>query len=187
MFRRTFNLIAIFGLVAGLSPVGFAHDSLRSGDALGAFRVTKIAGADEDGVSEGETLCYRCRYGSSPMVLAFVRSDSVDLKPTITALNELLSQHEDDRLRGLVAFYGDQADALRARAESLSSKVSDCAAPIVVTSDAAAGPANYRLPEDHDVTIVTAIDSQVVSVEHFDGSVDFDRVAASIKSAISES
>lgn len=187
MFRRAFTLVAICGLVAGLAPIGSAHDSLRSGDALGAFRVTKIAGANEDGVSEGETLCYRCRYGSSPMVLAFVRSDSVDLKPTIAAMNELLAQHEDDRLRGLIAFYGDQADALRDRAESLSTKVSDCSAPIVVTSDAATGPSNYRLPEDHDVTIVTAIDSQVVSVEHFDGKVDFDRVASAIKSAISES
>ena len=46
---------------------------LQQGDSVGVFYVTKVAGATNDGVAPGEQLCYRCRYGSSPIIMVFAR------------------------------------------------------------------------------------------------------------------
>ncbi|MEX2121539.1 MAG: hypothetical protein WD847_18265 [Pirellulales bacterium] len=59
------RLLPSFGLaaalVAGATTAG--ADELKSGldvdAAVGAFDVLKIAGAEDDGVREGQRLCYR--------------------------------------------------------------------------------------------------------------------------------
>ena len=38
----------------------------QTGDSIGAFNVTKLCGAEDDGVEAGKTLCYRCKNGKRP-------------------------------------------------------------------------------------------------------------------------
>jgi len=47
---------------------------LQEGAAIGAFDVTKVAGAEDDGVAVDDNLCYRCKNGARPQVMVFTRS-----------------------------------------------------------------------------------------------------------------
>ena len=44
---------------------------LQVGERIGAFYVTKLAGAEDDGVAVGKNLCYRCKNGGRPQVMVF--------------------------------------------------------------------------------------------------------------------
>ncbi len=72
MSRLFLGSVLSAALFCGLaSAADKAEECLKQGDPIGAFYVTKVAGADEDGVPVGEELCYRCKYGSRPMVMVF--------------------------------------------------------------------------------------------------------------------
>ncbi|MFN5949118.1 MAG: hypothetical protein ACK43N_11540, partial [Pirellulaceae bacterium] len=74
MMIRSVGCIALAALVSLFPATGSAKEpakGLQSGDALGAFTVQKVGGATEDGVEVGESLCYRCKFQSRPMVLVF--------------------------------------------------------------------------------------------------------------------
>ncbi len=74
----------------------------EAGRSIGAFYVTKVAGATEDGVAVGDELCYRCKYGSRPMVMVFTRKDSGKVAEFVGQLDKAVGKHKEDQLRGLV-------------------------------------------------------------------------------------
>jgi hypothetical protein len=57
-------LVSCGAAVALLASVAFANEKalksgLQVGDSVGFFEVVKCGGADDDGVSVGDKLCYR--------------------------------------------------------------------------------------------------------------------------------
>ncbi|TWU41434.1 hypothetical protein Q31b_28810 [Novipirellula aureliae] len=142
-------------------------DSLKEGDALAAFHVTKIAGAADDGVDQGQELCYRCRYGSRPMVLVFARDTGGSLPEFLKQLDSAVADHEDAKLKGLVTLLGDDSDALKANAEKLAETASSKHVPVVIAKETKTGPAKYKLSSDAAITVVVAKDSKVVSSKTF--------------------
>lgn len=140
---------------------------LLPGDAVGAFRVVKIGGAVEDGVSPGEDLCYRCRYGSRPMVMIFARQNGPGLVTLVKRLDAAIASHQDGHLRGLLTFIGDEPSNLTEVATQCVSESEVKWLPITIADDAATGPANYYIPPGAPITIVIAQDSQVVQASVF--------------------
>ena len=67
----SFAVVAVLA-VSGLSvSAEDLKSGLKEGDAIGAFDVTKCAGAAEDKVEVGANLCYRCKNGRRPQVMVF--------------------------------------------------------------------------------------------------------------------
>jgi len=141
--------------------------SLKEGDSIGAFYVTKVAGAADDGVDEGQELCYRCRYGSRPMVLVFARDTGGNMPEFLKQLDAAVAEHEDAKLKGLVTLLGDDTDSLKANAEKLAQAASAKHVPVVIAKETKAGPSNYKLSSDAVITVVVANDSKVVSSKTF--------------------
>jgi hypothetical protein len=141
-----------------------ADEGLKAGDPLGVFYVTKAGGAVGDGVAPGEDLCYRCRYGSSPMVLVFVRRTDGRVQQLVERLDATTRIHERSRLRGLVTVMGRGVGPLREIATRLANRGNVVTVPITVAKEPETGPPNYKLPPEAPVTIVVAKDSQVVKV-----------------------
>ncbi len=56
------------------APAEDIKSGLQPGKFVGAFYVTKCAGAADDGVAVGKELCYRCKNGGRPQVMVFTRS-----------------------------------------------------------------------------------------------------------------
>ncbi|MDA8743065.1 hypothetical protein N9N28_00405 [Rubripirellula amarantea] len=160
---------------------------LQAGDPLGAFRVIKVAGAVDDTIEPGDTLCYRCRYGSSPMVLVFARKPSDGLVNLAKQLDQSLRKNSDEKLKGLVTFLGDEVPTLKEHAASLAGELGETLLPIVVAEDSKTGPLEYQLSSSDAVTVIIAQDSQVVGTLVFsEDSIDAKKVVDSIKAMLSE-
>jgi len=61
MFRPAarFGLAAALVMVAAVARADDLKSGLQVGDSVGPFDVVKAAGADNDNVKIGDTLCYR--------------------------------------------------------------------------------------------------------------------------------
>jgi hypothetical protein len=160
----TLALICLLVLTAASARADSANDEcLKQGDPIGVFYVTKVAGAEDDGVEPGEDLCYRCRYGSRPMVMVFARDTGGNVPELLKKIEAAVVANEDASLRGLMTLIGEDAAKLKEEAGKLAKKSSVKKVPVVVAKETKTGPLNYRLPSDVAVTIVVARDSQVVN------------------------
>ncbi len=157
-------------------------ECLQEGEAIGAFYVTKVAGADGDGVEEGQELCYRCRYGSRPMVMVFARNTGGKVPQLIKQLDSAVAANESAQLKGFVTLMGDDATALKQEGEKIAELTGAKQVPVTVAKESKSGPASYRIPEDSDVTVVVANDSKVVGTHTFTADlIDIDALEAQVK------
>lgn len=155
---------------------------LNPGDSVGAFRVTKIGGAIDDGVSVGEDLCYRCRYGSRPMVLIFARQNGPGLRRLAERIDGAIDAGQEAHLRGLLTFIGDEPTKLTNTATKFLSQCPVRSLPVAVAAEAMTGPVGYRIAPTAPVTVIIANDSQVVestvfSIDAIDADAIMDTVA----------
>ena len=148
-------------------PAQKTSSSLRQGDSVGVFYVTKVAGAEDDGVRPGEQLCYRCRYGSSPMVMVFARRTGGRVTELVKRIDRAVFSNRKRRLKGLVTMMGDSSSAVKAAAGEVAAAAKVEHVPVVIAKEVQTGPLNYKLPADADVTVVVAKDSQVVKTHTF--------------------
>ena len=135
---------------------------IKKGDSVGVFYVTKIAGAKRDGVKVGQRLCYRCRYGTRPMVMVFVRRTGESLPDLVRYLDQTVSENQNTKLKGLVTLLGKDVDDLKATAIALLESTSVEEIPIAIASEQGVRANQYQLPEEADITIIVAKDSRVV-------------------------
>lgn len=175
-------------LAVAMMTSSFAADGatkeacLQSGDSIGAFYVTKVAGAEEDGVEVGESLCYRCRYSSRPMVMVFTRKTDGEMPKLVKELNAAVKANDEKSLKGLVTLIGDDADKLKEEGVKFAKTAGSDSVPVVVAKDTKTGPSSYKISESDDVTIVVANDSQVVGTHTFKAdSIDIAAVMKEVK------
>ena len=143
------------------------HGRLIQGDAVGVFYVTKVAGAEDDGVQPGEDLCYRCRYGSCPMVMVFARRTGGRFTGLVKQIDAAVSANQEFRLKGLVTLLGESSSELKEAAIQVAEETAVTHVPVVIAKEFKTGPLNYKLPSDAAITVVVAKDSQVVSTHTF--------------------
>lgn len=158
---------------------------LRQGDSVGVFYVTKVAGAEDDGVLPGEQLCYRCRYGSSPMVMVFARRTGGRVTELVKRIDRAVFSNRKRRLKALVTLMGDSTPAVKAAAGEVAAAAKVEHVPVVVAKEVKTGPLNYKLPADAEVTVVVAKNSQVVKTHTFTSEkVDIAAVMSEVESIL---
>lgn len=153
-------------LVAPLSALA-ASGPLKKGDTAGVFYVTKIAGAKDDGVQTGQELCYRCRYGSRPIVMVFTRESTKQVQQLVKTIDKAVDKNQEAHLKGLVTFMGDDIAEVKENASEFAKNADAKHVPVVIAKETDTGPANYKLDES-EVTVVVAKDSQVVATHRFE-------------------
>ncbi|GIW99178.1 MAG: hypothetical protein KatS3mg111_2511 [Pirellulaceae bacterium] len=136
---------------------------LKKGDALGAFYVTKCAGAESDQVPVGENLCYRCKNGARPQVIVFTRSTDPIVIRLAKRLDAAVNQHEDQQLRAFISVLGESKEQAEAEAKKLAAQAGVEQIPFVVPNDVQQGPENYGLNPKAAITIVIGNENQVVA------------------------
>ncbi len=179
-----FALIVVMAMssVSSFADDKIEHPGLKHGEAIGLFYVTKIAGAEDDGVMPGDDLCYRCRYGSSPMVMVFARDTGGKVPELIKQLDSAVAANTDARLKGLLTLMGEDTAVLKDDAKKVASQSGAKRVPVVIAKDTQSGPTNYKLPADVEVTIVVAKDSKVVSTHNYDAeAIDLVKVMSDVK------
>ena len=167
---QLFSFATVLGIALGVSGMAAAEtqDLLKQGDPIGPFYVTKAAGAADDGVEEGEELCYRCRYGSRPMVMVFARRTGGKVAELVEQIDIAVADNEEAHFKGLLTLLGDDAGALKAAATKFVESASVKRVPVVIAKETKTGPSNYKLSPEADVTVVLASDSQVIETHTFE-------------------
>jgi len=151
---------------------------IKKGDAVGVFYVMKIAGAELDGVKSGQRLCYRCRYGTRPMVMIFARQTGKPLAELVQLLDQTIADNQQTKLKGLVTLLGQDLEELKETANRLAESANVSEVPIAIASEQGVRANQYQLPEEADVTIVIAKDSRVLHTLTFDAD-EIDLMAVS--------
>src|SRR5262245_59097695 len=114
------SLCVICGLLVGVTFVGAAElkSGVQPGDAINPFDVVKCAGPD-DGVKIGDELCYRCKYGSRPMLMVFARKSDKSLAKLAKELDSAVKKNKEEKLAAFVNLLGENRDELEASAKEL--------------------------------------------------------------------
>ncbi|SMP62216.1 hypothetical protein SAMN06265222_107266 [Neorhodopirellula lusitana] len=170
---RILALVACFAATVATTTTASAEQATQSpgliaGDPVGAFQVTKLGGAEDDGVDAGQTLCYRCKYGLSPMVMVFTRSTDESAAKLLSKFDETIGAYQDQKLKGLVTLIGGSPAELKTQAAAIAGSLNTKHVPVVIAKDSKNGPASYKLNKDTEVTVVLINQSQVVARHDFD-------------------
>ena len=163
--KNLFVLSLGLGVAFVVGGNAMADDAVKSGpqdgDRLGAFYVTKVAGAENDGVDEGQNLCYRCKNGARPQVIVFTRSTDPKVAKLVQKLDKAIAENEDSQLRVFVNLLGEDKEDLTDQAKKFAAKSSAKNVPIVVPNEFENGPDNYGINAKAAVTITLASDMGV--------------------------
>lgn len=169
MIRSLSHSAILLAAVCSLFPTAVlaAGQCLKRGDSLGVFYVTKVAGAEDDGVMVGQDLCYRCRYGSSPMVIVFARETGGNVTELVRQLDQAVLEYQELKFKGLVTLIGEDVAEVKKAACAVATQAQVKRLPVVVAKETQSGPPNYKLTDESAVTIIVARDSQVFSTHVF--------------------
>jgi hypothetical protein len=168
MSRLFLGSILSAALVCGFANAAdTATECLKQGDPIGAFYVTKVAGAANDGVETGAELCYRCKYGQRPMVMVFTRKGGSKVNELVGKLDKAVVDHKDAQLKGLITILGDDQSTLKGQATEIANQSGAKNIPVVVALESETGPQSYRISPSADVTVIVANESQVVASHSF--------------------
>jgi hypothetical protein len=135
----------------------------QPGDKLGAFDVTKLAGAGNDNVALNDKLCYRCLYGDRPVVMVFTQQLDRELADLIEALDKEVGENGDKKLASFVNLMGPNPELLQQGAEAIVSHLNIKNIPIVTPEDSVKGPESYKLNPKAAVTVLIYRDGTVKS------------------------
>lgn len=162
LFVLSLGLVVALAVSGTASADEAAKKQIKSGpqvgDSLGAFYVTKVAGAEDDGVEKGQNLCYRCRNGAKPQVVVFTRSTDPKVARLIKRLDKAVAENESSKLRVFVNLLGEDKEALADSATKFAAKSKTKNVPFVVPNEFENGPDDYGINSDAEVTITLASD-----------------------------
>lgn len=166
--------VSVLSLVLALTMIGTvsakesATESLKSGPKhgadLGPFRVTKCAGASDDGVDVGKNICYRCKNGPRPQVMVFTRSTGPEVAALVKKLDSAVAKDQDSdmKLCVFVNLLGESKEDLSDAAKEFAATTKATNIPFVVPNEFENGPDDYGINAKAEVTIVMANKSKVV-------------------------
>lgn len=160
--KRFFSVVAVAALVfAGVAQAEEVKSGLQPGDFIGAFNVTKVSGADKDGVDVGKNLCYRCKNGGRPQIMVFTRSTDAKVVALMKGLDAALEKNADKDLRAFVNVLGDSQDSATAAAKKVADAAGTKNVPYVVPNENENGPEDYGINAKADVTVIYAVGGKV--------------------------
>jgi hypothetical protein len=158
---------AALALVAlAVAPLAFSADDevksgLAVGKSIGAFDVVKCAGAEDDGVKVGTSLCYRCKYGGRPMVMIFSRNADKSLAQLMGKLDDVVAKNSDKQLKAFINILGDDREKLEDVAKKFGKDSKNV--PVVVPVEFESGPKDYGVNPKVETTIIIAKAGKVVA------------------------
>lgn len=165
-FRMMSLAVAVLASAALVSAAELTS-GLQAGRNIGPFDVVKVAGAEDDGKKAGDELCYRCKYGSRPMVMVFTRKTGDELAGLVKGLDKAIAENESKKLAAFVNVLGADRDAAEAEAKKYAEHVGAKQIPFVVPLESENGPEDYGINPDAEVTVIIAKESKVVANKAF--------------------
>jgi hypothetical protein len=144
-----FTVVCSIILLSGIAAIaGDIESGLKVGEEPAAFNVKDITGPNK-----GKSLCYRCNYGSRPVVNLFVRDVNDELAALVKQVDELVGKNEDKKMAAFVVVLAEDADKVAPQLEELAKKNDIQHVPLTIF-DGEAGPSEYKIAEKADITVM---------------------------------
>lgn len=156
MKLRISMMTATLLVMASFAQAEDIKSGLQAGEFVGPFFVTKLAGANNDGVKIGMPLCYRCKNGRRPQVIVFTRSADAKVVELVKRLDAVLEKNSKQQLRAFVNYLGADKNAAANSAKQLAKESEAKNVPFVVPYEFENGPVDYSLNAKAEVTIILA-------------------------------
>ncbi len=148
---KTHRIVAL-GLAAALCIGGaYAANSIKSGpqvndDVPGPFHPLNVTGEQA-----GKKNCLYCQNGASPVAVVFAREATPTVAKLIKKLDECTAKNSECRMGSYVVFLGDK-EGLDKELKAMAEK--EKLEKIVLSIDNPAGPEEYKISKDADVTVL---------------------------------
>ncbi len=145
-----------------------AGDELKSGPQRGESIPGPFHYLNVNGPHAGNPHCLVCEFGLRPVVLVFVREIPPDKSPVtdlLQKLDEAVDRNKNAELRGGVVILNDdfaKAETRKDLVRKWETSAKDLK-HVVVAVDGAAGPENYKISRDADVTVLLYNQHKVVA------------------------
>jgi len=125
--------------------------SVKSGPQVNEELAGPFHPLNINGSKAGEKNCLYCSNGNNPVAMVFARDTSPALIKLITKLEEACAKNEKAKMGGFVVFCND-SDALEAKLKKVAKD--NKLEHIVLSIDNPAGPKDYNVNKDADITVV---------------------------------
>jgi hypothetical protein len=159
--KRLFTAAVALCALASFSLAEDLKSGLEAGKTIGAFDVVKCAGAEDDGVKIGTSLCYRCRYGARPMVMVFSQNNDKGVATLLKELDGVVEKNKSKQLKAFVNVIGEDKDKAETAAKSLGKDSKNV--PVVVPVEYETGPKDYGIDTKAETTVIIAKGGKVVA------------------------
>jgi hypothetical protein len=131
-------------------------DCLKEGDGVAAFNVVDVTGP-----SAGEKLCYRCRYGARPVVSIFARDVDDKVASLVKEVDTVVGKNkEEKKMAAFVVLLSDNPDDQTEKLKTMAAKKEIKDTPLT-TFEGTAGPPEYKIQKDAEVTVMMWVDGKV--------------------------
>jgi len=97
--RLKLGLMVAAASLCAVAAYAAVESGLKPGITPGAFQVVDVTGPNK-----GKQLCYRCQYGSAPVVAAFINGDATKSAKLVGDLQKIVDSHKEKGLKSFVVF-----------------------------------------------------------------------------------
>ena len=153
--RKCLSLVVAGLMVGGLAVAAELQSGLAKGDFVNAFNVL-----DCSGPSKGDELCYRCKYGTRPVVSIFTREMTPEVAKLTKEIDAAVAKNADAKMAGFLVLLTDDTKAAAPKLEQAASKNSIKNVPLTAF-DGTSGPKAYKISDKAQVTVMMWVDSEV--------------------------
>jgi len=151
-------------------------ECLGEGDSVSPFNVTDVTGP-----AAGDKLCYRCRYGDRPVVSIFAREINDNVASLVKQVDGVVGKNEEKKMAAFVVLLTENPEGHNDALKTVAEKQQIKNTPLTVF-DGAAGPPEYKIAKDADVTVMMWVDGKVKVNESLKKSdLNKDKIAAIVK------
>jgi len=146
--------------IAVLVGTTSAGGKLKSGPQVGELLPGPFHPLNVTGAKAGEKHCLYCEHGPAPVAMIFARTPSDQLTNLIKKIDAATVQNAKDEMGSFVVFLSDKED-LAKNLKTLAAK--NNIKKTVLSIDNPAGPEDYNVAKDADVTVVLYRNAKVIS------------------------
>ncbi len=160
--KKLIGATAVCMLAAGFVIAGELKSGLPVGDSVPPFQVRDVTGP-----SKGKSLCYRCQYGSRPVVTIFTREVNDSVTELISKIDGVVGKNKDAKMAAFVCVITEDSDKVEKQLEGIAKDKKIKNVPLTII-EGTTGPEDYKLSKDAAVTVMMWNESKVVVNEAVD-------------------
>ena len=147
---------AVLFASVGLALAGEIQSGLEKGSSVPPFYVKDVTGPNK----EGDELCYRCRYGSQPVVSIFAKEMTEEVAQLSKSLDDVVAKNRDQKMAGFVVILSDTPEKAASSLVAIAEKHKINQMPLT-TFNGTSGPKGYKINTKADVTVMMWVDGKV--------------------------